>query len=95
VAAATPDRALKLSDLSARDPANLKATLAHANRVLTLDNLTLTNPAQAKRRPEHIIARKQANAKAVVRPSNLKNNNELIEFTTSPAAPKAAGLFRI
>lgn len=78
--AATPGRALKLSDLSLRDPTNRKATLAHASRVPTPDNLTLTNPAQAKRRLEHIIARKQANAKAVVRPRNLKDNNKQFEF---------------
>jgi hypothetical protein len=69
------DRAPKPSDLSPRDPTNLKATLAHASRVPTLGNLTLTNPAQAKGRPEHIIARKQANAKPVVRPSDPKKNN--------------------
>ena len=76
----TPDRALKPNGLSQRDPTNLKATLAHANRVPTPDNLTLTNPAQAKRPLEHVIARKPANAKAVVRPSNLNNNNKASEF---------------
>ena len=76
----TPDRALKLSDLSQRDPTNLKATLANASRVPTPANLALTNPPQPKRRPEHIIARKQANAKAVVRPRNLKDNNKQFEF---------------
>jgi hypothetical protein len=75
----TPDRALKPNDLS-RDPANLKATLAHASRIPAPGNLTLINPAQAKRPLEHIIARKQANAKAVVRPRNLKDNNKQFEF---------------
>ena len=78
----TLDRTLKLSDLSPRDPTNLKATLAYANRVPTPGNLTLTNPAQPKGQPEHIIARKQANAKPVVRPSDLKDNNN---WDTLPA----------
>lgn len=73
----TPDRALKPNDLSPRrDRANLKVTLAHASRVPTLNNLMLTNPLQAKKRLEHVIARKQANAKAVGRPSNLNRNSK-------------------
>jgi hypothetical protein len=72
----TPDRSLKQSDLSPRDPTKLKATLAHASRVPTPGNLPLANPARPKGRPEHIIARKQANAKPVARPSDLKDNNE-------------------
>lgn len=77
VAEAIPNRAPKMSDLSPRDLASAKATLAHVNRIPTLNDLALINPKQAKKPQEHVIARIQANAKAVVHPSNLNNNSKL------------------
>src|SRR5204863_8857225 len=70
----TPDRAPKPS-VSRRGPTNAKATLAHTSPVPILNDLVLINPAQAKRRQEHIPARKRANAKQVARPGDPKDNN--------------------
>jgi hypothetical protein len=75
----TPERAPTRS-VSRRGAGNTKPTPAHTSRVPTLNDLALINPAQAKRRQERIIARTQANAKQVVRPSDLKDSNKKLEF---------------
>ena len=89
----TPDRAPRPNDLSPRDRANLKATLARASRVPTLNNLAPNNQRRARRLLERVIARNQANARPVVHPSNLNKNSKESEFSSRPAALKAAGLF--
>jgi hypothetical protein len=71
----TPDRVPRTNDLSLRDLTNLKATLAPASRVPALSNLP-TSQRQAKRQLERVIARKQANERPAVRPSNLNNNSK-------------------
>lgn len=63
-------------NVSRKNPINAKATPAHTNRMPTLNDPMLINPAQAKRQPQHIITRKQANAKAAVRLSNRNNDRK-------------------
>lgn len=66
------------TSVSRKGPNNAKAKLAHTSRVPTMSDLAPSNPAQGKRRQEHIITSTQVNAKQVVRPSDPKETNRRV-----------------
>jgi hypothetical protein len=70
-----PARALKASDLKPTEVIRGSRKMRRANLVAKPSNLALANLRQVKETPAHIAARKQKNAKAVVRPSGLKAEN--------------------
>ena len=76
----TPDRVPKRSDLSRKNPTNLKEKLVHRSRVPRQGNRPPTNQRQAKRALEHVIGGKQASARPVVRPSNLIRHGHKLKF---------------
>jgi hypothetical protein len=78
----TPDRAPTLS-VNHRDLMNAKPTVAHTSRDPTLNALAQTNPAQAKRRLEHVTTRNQVNGNQVVRPSNPNDNSKVGIFDSA------------
>jgi hypothetical protein len=75
VIAMRPARALKASDLKPTEVIHGSRKMRRANLVAKPSNLALANLRQVKETPAHIAARKQKNAKAVVRPSGLKAEN--------------------